>query len=128
MHNYVSGINDLTVFDQISCVARLQLFYSSFSLQIECQYAIHGGVVGVSWVATGTLAWWWQARSGRSVCQYRSAANQTPSLTCPQPSVQVRSQCADVTTTSWWLVIIYADVQAYRSRDQVRRTTHPGVS
>jgi hypothetical protein len=49
-------------------------------------------------------------------------------LNLPQPSAQVQSQCADVTTTSWWLVMIGIGLQVYRSRDQGRRTTHAGVS
>ena len=40
-------------------------------------------VVQINRVAIETLAGWWQARSGRSVCQYRSTANQAPNLTCP---------------------------------------------
>jgi hypothetical protein len=73
-------------------------------------------VMQISRVAIETLTGWWQARSGRSVCQYWSISmsiligrKPNTQLNLPQPSAQVRSQCADVTTTSWGLVVISCD-------------------
>ena len=50
-------------------------------------------MVQISRVATGSLAGWWQARSGthgRSVCQYWWAASRTAFWTCPNP----QNRCA----------------------------------
>jgi hypothetical protein len=57
-----------------------------------------------------------------------------PKSKCPlnlphvPPSEQVRSQCADVTTTSGWLAMIVAGTEVYRFRDQGQQMIHVGIT